>query len=530
MRPENLTRQKFENAAHVAPRQIIVTYSPIAAQASLLAATEGETRFVTSVPIPHAGRPMATHEAVTSLAEHTGMSLADDRLDGVILGGPPLRVRVVGEIGDAEHTALAALRHAGALVMTAAPEPPRTRSSRIATWVDNLVRSLDDAWVDAALILTPSGALPAWAARLLTALDAMTLPCRIVIVASDPALMTAMPADARFVTRDDTLAASLTASLTTAHQERVLPGITLDAPAIYRNHALAAALDLARRPHETSTLYVDCTDGTTVIVINALGATIIHDAQIDAAAGAIALLERFGADAIARWLLFPIEPPTLRAWALRRAAWPTAILTDPTDQAICLAFTRAALRDVLARDPQSLAAVAHCILGPSFFRNAAPCEAFRLVADILPPVRALHISGDPDDLLPVAGFVARLHPGEADSLYAHDTLTSLGTLITHDGRATNRPDTGTLRSTRADQKVRAPADSLTLIHCPSDAILQYATSGAHGDHLAVTGGSCGLLIDTRNRPLRRATDYLVQRDSVSARLRTGPTPGGGGNV
>lgn len=504
------------------PQRMIATADSYQANVSLIAPTEGEARFIAGSPAittePRRGIP----GAVARLATQCGHVLSEEMTSAVIVAGPPVRLHVVGERSVDDAAALEIAERYGVARIVAETVTPTRHRARDRSWH----QPLTDAWgagrIEALLVVIPPGALPLWAAQLLTALNEMVPPgdARCLVLASDADLAAALPPDTIFIPRGEHIAHQLTDALNRMRAGRLQHRIPDETPLLSRPEALALAMRAVSAERGRPAVYLDVADGTTAIIADETGVTVYHDADIDCARGAIRLLNRCEPEQIIRWIPFTPDANSLRTWALRRISWPMALLTDEEDRAIAAAFARMAIRLVLDTALERIPDGALWILGPTLARLGSSAAALRVVADLMPPIRVAVVACDSDDLLPATGALAIPSPADASSLLAHDARVPVGSVvqtslngerargaisatITHDGR-TRTADVG--------------ADTLTTIPCEGQATLSLTGQATSGTRIAVDGGAGGVLVDTRRRPLAAVTPNAA-RPSVSGRLR-----------
>src|SRR5207244_2574315 len=83
----------------VSPRRIFLDIRPGTTWATMIAATEGETRFVTSTPGEPGPKDVQARTALQLLAAQCGYPVTPDMVDVAIVRGKPLNVGVIGACG-----------------------------------------------------------------------------------------------------------------------------------------------------------------------------------------------------------------------------------------------------------------------------------------------------------------------------------------------------------------------------------------------------------------------------------------------
>lgn len=509
------------------PQLLIIAADSLQANISLVALTEGEARFIAGSPAITAEPHRGMLGALDRLASRCGFALAEEMIGAVVVAGPPVALHIVGELGAEDAAAIGIAERFGVARRVAEPViPPRHLARR--PWHHALMEEWRDGRIEALLVIVPPGALPPWAAQLLTALDETASPgeaCCLVLT-SDADLAAILPPDALCIPRDDHRAHRLTSALNRFRAARLLHSMPGDMPLLSRPEALAAAMRAVSAARGRPCVYLDVADGTTAIVADGTGAAVYHDPAIDGARGVVRLLHRCEPEQIIRWIPFALGADSLRTWAMRRVSWPMALLTDEEDRAIAAAFARAALRLVLGTAAERIPDGAFWVLGPAIARLGSPPMAVRVVADLMPSVRAAVVACDNDDLVSIIGAFAVASPADVSSLLAHDAPMPVGSVVQASlpGARARGVMAATLAHDGRTTTTEIAADTLTPMYCQGPATLTLTGRGATGTPIAVHGGAGGILVDTRRRPLADATPN-APRPNVSGRLRPAATNG-----
>ncbi len=485
-------------------------------RATLVAPAGGSTRFV-CMAVTHAHAPdRGVVAAQDYLSMQTGELVRDP--DAVVLSGPPLRLIAVGEPDTATQNALATLATLGVARVVEQVAPPRG-AERETQWAVALTSRVASREADALLLHPPPGPLAGWLARLLNAIAALPHhaqpPCLLRPVPPDIAAL--LPASVRVIPEsDDRTGAYMDTLAAVAAADAGLPRIPR--VVIFRIPALVTALIAAERVLGASVLYLDVGEGSTAILTVNGQARVYHDATVDTGAGAPALLARAGDEGIRRWLPFPAETRALRAWAVRRAAWPSAPPLTPQDMAFTAAFAREALRSLVARAGVEAEACGACVLGPGAAAWGTPGQIMLTAVDSVPFTGPVPLAHDPDDLLAAIGWLARESPEGAAALFAQDALTNLGTAVPVFGTGGSRDTALRVALDGEPGEVSHMVRWGTLLRLPApDGPVTLRTLG-RGDEayqtLTAQGGTGGVLIDARGRPLLAAPDREAQRERV----------------
>ncbi|MCA1668337.1 MAG: hypothetical protein LC793_13280 [Thermomicrobia bacterium] len=516
-----------DQGGSILPQMLIATLDSLRTHLSLIAPTEGEARFIAGSAAradePQRGMPAA----LDRLAACCGYPLAREMIGAVVVAGPPVAVRIVGEPDATERSILAVAERYGVIVVETVT-PPR-HSPRDHSWYQPTI----DAWrgerIEVLLIVIPPGVLPVWAAQLLTALGAIAAEPqeRCLVLASDPALAMVLPPDALPIARDDHLSLHLTRALNRVRVGALPRRFVETMPLLARPEALMLAIGATKAACGTPCVYLDVAEGTTMIVANDDGVTVYHDAERDYTRGAIRLLNRGKTEQITRWIPFPATAGSLRTWALRRISSPLAPLMDDEDRAIAAALARAALHQALETSAAPIADGAMWMLGPGIARLGSHATALRFVADLLPAGCVAVVACDDADLFPAIGALAAAHPAAAASLLTHDALVPFGSVV--QPSSARRHDRANMAATltHTDGRTMAvdvAANALTTLPYPTAAFLSLTGTASNDAQLTVQGGPGGILVDTRRRPLTAVAPDPA-RPNVSGRLRVAATTG-----
>lgn len=506
-------------------REIVLHLDAHETHAMLIASTEGEARYIAGGPVPaHAplrGVPMALQLLAELTGEHIDGYPPGD-LTGVVIASAPMNVLVIGECDATDTTALSAIQDLGIIRRIDAPKPPSRSARRANEWARAVLRDWRAEPRDALLVAMPLGVFPMWASHLLSALrtlDAALRPATIVL-SSEPELAAAFGAYGPHVPRGGDLAQELTDALASLYRA-ALPSIPDGVPLAFRKHALVTTVIAAQRTTGAVVCYLDETDGTLIIVAGPQRVRVLYDAAIDSAAGAAALLRRFGHDAIGRWLPNRADEATLRRWAIQRSFWPAAVLTDPADRAYAGALARVAFRSLVSEAQGDIEQATLCILGPAFLRRGSAAEGMRAVADILPMRQSVHVVLDADGLAPLVGFLSRVRPAHAVPLYERDLFESVGTIVPLSALESRGGgiERAALRHGGMEHLIDVRREALHVLPLHTTGVLALTGKSATRELRDVAGGSGGVLIDTRARPLTAtATEPIT---SVRSRIPPG---------
>jgi hypothetical protein len=506
-----------------APHQVLVRLGGGMTDTLLFAMVEGQARLIDAALTLQEGPDRGIEEGIARVAARSGFPLrpAINGVDGVILDTLTQSLLLIGDRAEEDAHALSTVRGLGVVRYFRIPSVPPRNAERNADWVETVLAAWQFGTIDAVLIDVPDGIAPLWLVQLCNALTATDDAPPLLVIASNPDIASVMPPGARTLVRGSQLPEQLAAALAEVECLRLLPTCAHPPPSIFRRQALVTAIIAGQRATGTTMWYIDIANGVTVIGASATRADVSYEPQMDCGAGAPALLSVMRHDAIERWLPTGVDLPAARRWAIRRAAWPTSILTDPTDRAVAGTLARVLLEREAQTKP--LARADTIIAGPGWLRWATPAEMLDIFSDVLAPRKPLHIALDPDDMLAATGLLAHLRPDVAESVYATDALRAIGTVIAVPPASQQQesPLTATMTIAGHAERRNISPDALTCITVPEAGTLALGQAGVAPAEYQIPASECGVLIDTRRRPLT-APRQPAQRSNVSDRLRVAP--------
>jgi len=508
------------DTARLAARQRLVLHLDRAVtRATLLAPAEGNTRFAGSVTVAADLPNYGVAVLRAHLSRQTGETVREP--DVAIISRPPLRLLVLGTPGVEDEAALATITVLGIAQIVQRITPPRG-AEREARWATESIERVARREADVLAVFVPPGPLAGWAARLLNAIHALPRhrqPAGLVRGLS-PDLRDLLPTTAVFVPSgaavDDAQAYTEALTQLAAAQTGLQP---MPRAVLFRIPALVTALVAAERVIGAPLLYLDTADGTTLIFTEGGHARVYRDTAIDTGAGAATLLAQVDEEHIRRWLPFSMTTGALRGWASRRAAWPAATPLTPHDSILTAAFAREGMRALATRAGAAIEGCGFCVLGPGASAWGTSGQVLLTVMDAISFAGPVPIAQDADDLLPTIGWLARESPESAAALFTHDALTDLGTAVPVFG-------TGSAQETALRVALTAPPEEhatavpwgallrLPAPYGPAD-LYTHGRGDADFAAAAVRGGTGGVLIDARGRPLLAAPS----RDEQHERMR-----------
>ncbi len=508
------------DTARLAARQRLVLHLDRAVtRATLLAPAEGSTRFAGSVTAAADFPEYGVAVLRAHLSRQTGETVREP--DAAIISHPPLRLLALGIPGAEDEAALATLAALGIAQIGERVTPPRG-AEREARWATEIIERVAGREADALVVFVPPGPLAGWVARLLNAIHALPRHRQPpgLVRGLAPELRDLLPATTTLVPSGTQVDSAQAYTEALAHLVAARVNLQpVPHTVLFRIPALVTALVAAERVIGAPLLYLDTADGATLIFTEGGHARVYRDATIDTGAGAATLLAQVDEEHIRRWLPFSMTTAALHGWAARRAAWPAAIPLTAHDAILTAAFAREGIRALAARAGATIEGCGFCVLGPGASAWGTPGQILLAVMDAIAFAGPVPIAQDADDLLPAIGWLARESPESAAALFTHDALTDLGTAVPVFG-------TGSARETALRVALTAPPDEHaaavpwgTLLRLPTPAgpADLYTLGRGDADFAAATvrGGTGGVLIDARGRPLLTAPS----RDEQHERMR-----------
>lgn len=503
------------------PHHVLIRLGGAVTDTLLIATVEGQARLIGMALTLPDGMDRGASAGIAHLSTRTGFPLQPDlsELDGVILDTRPISLLLIGERAEGDAHALSTVRGLGVVRYFSIPSTPPHRPERQPDWPDAVLAAWRFGKIDVVLVDVPDGPLPVWVAQLFNAVNAADEFPPLLVIAADARIAELMPRHGRMLTRGEHLPEQLATALAEGQALRLLPTCGTPPATVFRRQALVTALIAAQRATNTTICYIDIAAGTTLISANSTRADVVFEPQLDCGAGAPSLLAPTRAEEMTRWLPLGGNLDSARRWAIWRAAWPSAVLTDPTDRVMAAAFARVAIERV--GDPDALAAADTIILGPGWLRWATPIEMLNVISDVIAPPNPVHVALDADDMLAATGFLAHVRPEDAETVFAHDALRPIGSVIAAPARAQRNvsPVRATIMGAGVAHQREIPGGTVQRLPIEEAVTLELARDGSIAPLHAILPSECGLLIDTRPRPLTAAR-MAEPRGTVSDRLRT----------
>ncbi len=277
---------------------------------------------------------------------------------------------------------------------------------------------------------------------------------------------------------------------------------------------------------EVGTLAVDVGSAVTTISASVRG-VVASSIRTDIGVGhsAASTLDRVGIEAVRAWLPFEASDDEITAYALNKTTRPGTI--PMTQRALFLehALVRAALRHALngarpvwtpddALDDLNapLPAFERVIgAGAAITDTGRPGIGALLLLDALQPVGVVRLQTDPAALIPALGALAKLNPGAVVQVLDAGGLEELGTAICLSGQPRQGAPAVTVTIRREDGEQSShtiDGGTLALLPLPIGMRAQVRVQARGGQingrralRFDVTGGTAGLIVDARGRPL-----------------------------
>lgn len=241
--------------------------------------------------------------------------------------------------------------------------------------------------------------------------------------------------------------------------------------------------------------------------------------------GAPELLERFGEEAIARWLPFEPEPGEIATVLLNKGVRPTTIPQDRRQLLIEQAAAREALRSVMKRARETWQAQGRharrwltpfmepiIATGGVLARTPRPSQTVLMMLDAIEPAGVTTILLDEHGVASALGAIAVTQPLIAARALDAGAFLTLATVVAPIGRA--RPGEVIMRvkidferSGELEIEVKQGSLEVLPLRIGEKATMELKPRrGIHvgriGKVVEVSGSAVGLVIDARGRPLR----------------------------
>jgi hypothetical protein len=250
-------------------------------------------------------------------------------------------------------------------------------------------------------------------------------------------------------------------------------------------------------------------------------------------------------DQISRWLSEDITPDEIRDYLHNKAAYPASLAVTTEDMAIEQAVVRQIMqvltrkisrnfkRNVAQRVPGVLPWFEPVLVTGSVFTQApTPGQAMLMLLDGLQPAGVTTILLDQNNLVSALGAAAEVNPVLAVQVLGSNTMLNLGAVIAPVGNA--RLGTPILRvkvtyDDGREANLEVKYGTLEVIPLPMRETATLRLQPLHrfdvgmgpgrGGSLQVVGGTLGIVIDARGRPLTLSSDPGLRRDMFKKWLK-----------
>jgi hypothetical protein len=230
------------------------------------------------------------------------------------------------------------------------------------------------------------------------------------------------------------------------------------------------------------------------------------------------LLESVGVEAIRAWLPFNITRAELDHFARNKALLPASIPLSLREGYLEHAFLRAALRQLLRQmsaqwgsDHGSAAFPLIFAAGSALTRTGKPGYNLLLIADSVQPLGVSQVYADAFGVLPALGSLARVDALPTVQIIDSGNIELLGTLISLEGQPTQGRTAARLTIKTGGEKIKYNLEGGQVLFLPLPVGFEMElnivctgrlrVNGRRRLKLKVQGGTAGVMIDARGRPL-----------------------------
>jgi uncharacterized protein (TIGR01319 family) len=316
----------------------------------------------------------------------------------------------------------------------------------------------------------------------------------------------------------------------------------VSAPILTTAEGLEVVLRYLARLHQLDALVVDLGSATThiaAVIGGRYGSTV--SADLGVGYGATNVLAQAGMEQLLRWLPFEMDPHEAQNQILNKGLRPMTVPETEKGllleqavarEAISLTLRRAKSRWLGARSgsQQGLMPPVDLIVGRGGALSGAPTlgQAALILLDAVQPTGVCSLAIDEASLLPQLGALAALEPLAAAQALARDGFCRLGTVIALAG--TGKVGTVALKlkidyDDRQTLRVEVPFGSLEVLPLmtgkravvemrPSSQFDVGLGSKGRGATTEVAGGTLGIIVDARGRPLSLPTEEDKRRTTI----------------
>ncbi len=252
-------------------------------------------------------------------------------------------------------------------------------------------------------------------------------------------------------------------------------------------------------------------------------------------------------DHIAHWISEEISTSSVRDYLYNKAAHPASVPVTVEEMAIEQAIARQMMRVVVSQVLPSLPFEVRGpggdllpwlepILAAGSVLSHAPThgQSMLMLLDGLQPTGITTVVLDQNDLMASLGAAAEANPLMAVQVLESHAFLNLGTVIAPVGNARKGVPVLRMRATfedNTDTEIEVKFGSIEVIPLPSGQSAQLQLRPLHrfdvglggpgrGGRVRVVGGSLGIVIDARGRPLQLSSDPELRRETFKRWLWT----------
>lgn len=282
-------------------------------------------------------------------------------------------------------------------------------------------------------------------------------------------------------------------------------------------------------------LGVDIGGATTVVTVrlDGLSRQIIRT-DVGTSYSVERVLDQVPIDNILRWVPFPIEDNEARNLLLNKSLYPTTLPATRETLLLEQALAREALRLALAEAREAwssdrtspyhyLSPMIEPIVASGGVLSCAPRpgQAALILLDAIQPIGVTTLVLDSRMFMAAMGAIAGLNALAAVQAASLGGLVSLGTVIAPVGQAREGEIVLRLKVEELNLDIEVPYGSLEVYHLPSPKPLTLQVKPqrnfdvgwgpGRGRKIQFSGGSVGLIVDARGRPLTLPSDRAQQQ-------------------
>ncbi|XWX02891.1 glutamate mutase L [Aggregatilineales bacterium SYSU G02658] len=230
------------------------------------------------------------------------------------------------------------------------------------------------------------------------------------------------------------------------------------------------------------------------------------------------LLEAVGVEAIRAWLPFNVTRSELDHFARNKALLPASIPMTLRDGYLEHAFLRAGVRQLLGELSAQWGSAHGSAPFPLIFaagsaltRSGKPGYNLLLIADSVQPLGVSQVYADPFGVLTALGSIARVDALPAVQIIDSGNVELLGTLISLEGQPTTGRTAARLTIKTGGERIKYNLEGgqVLFLPLPVDFEMELTivctgrmrVNGRRRLNLKVQGGTAGVMIDARGRPL-----------------------------